>query len=192
MARTIAVIVRCDGDSWAAWSPQCPGLAVIQPTAAELRNALPGALAGYFDGHEAFETEVHLENELRGVAVRVAQDQLRWERHLLAERIAAALGVEEQAQAMRSAPASSLGDIVYATVLPADTIGWLTHQMDVDGDAITVALPVADELIWTTTLASAADGNTYGGIEYGGIVFPATATFGEVMQADAAPRHIRV
>ncbi|WP_086055371.1 MULTISPECIES: hypothetical protein [Protofrankia] len=165
MAGTIAVIVRRDGDSRAAWSPQCPGLAVVQPTAADLRDAQPGVLADYFDDREAIGTEVHLENELHGVVVRVAQDQLRWERHLLAERIAAALGVEEQGRAMRSAPANPLGDVVYATVLPADIVGWLTRQMDADGDVITVALPVADELIWTTTIASEAGSDTYGGIE---------------------------
>ncbi len=48
-------------------------------------------------------------------------------------------------------------------------------------------LPVADERIWTTTLASATDGPTDAGIEYGGVPFPATATFGDVMQADATP-----
>ncbi|WP_445548835.1 hypothetical protein [Frankia sp. CiP1_Cm_nod2] len=35
-------------------------------------------------------------------------------------------------------------------------------------------------------------GDRRGGIEYGGIVFPATATFGEVMRADTAPQHIRL
>jgi hypothetical protein len=185
--RQVAVIVRRDGESWAGWSPQCPGLAVVQPTAEDLRNALPGALQFYFD--DVAEPEFHLEHELHGVVVRVAQDALRWERQVLAERVAAALGVEEQATTMRAAPANSLGDIVYVCALPSDTVEWVVQQMENGRDAVTVALPVADELIWTTAFAT-ADGGAVRTITDAG--YSDTTTWGEIMQTDSAARHIRI
>jgi hypothetical protein len=158
----------------------------------DLQDALPGALATYFNDGEVRDIEIHLENELLGVVVRVAQDHLSWDRHLLAARLASTLGVGGQSQMIRSGQANLLGDIVYAMALPSDTVGWLTRQMDTDGDAITVAVPTADELIWTGVLTSAANDTTNGGIKFGGTLFPAAAPFGEVIQADAAPQHIRI
>ncbi len=97
----------------------------------------------------ASESEIAAALQAAGVA-----KASRWARHLPADRIAAVLGVEEQARVMRSAPANSLGDVVYVTVLPADTVDWLTRRMDLDGDALTVALPIADALLWTATFES--------------------------------------
>ncbi len=46
-------------------------------------------------------------------------------------------------------------------------------------------------MISVTTLAGAPDGHTDAGIEYGSVPSPATATFGDVMQADDGGTDVR-
>lgn len=64
------------------------------------------------------------------------------------------------------------------------------QQREDHGDVLNVVLPVADELIWSTTFASAADSTTARTVADLG--YSATTTLGEIMQADSAARHIRV
>ena len=74
MAEHVAVVVRVDGDSWAAWSPQCPGLSIVEPSAEALREAVPGAVRFYLqDPAGEVDPKFHLERELHGVVIRVAQ-----------------------------------------------------------------------------------------------------------------------
>lgn len=183
MTRAITVIVRRDGESWSAWSPQCPGLAVAEPTAAELRGALPEALAWYFYGDFDFEILVHLEQELRGVVVRIAQDDFLWERQLVAERLGAALGVEDQAEQLRAAPANSAGEVVYVCALPSDSISWLTAQTEEISDPVVVALPVAESMLWTLQLG----GGRRTGAGTAGAGYPPDTTFGEIMTTFTGP-----
>lgn len=184
MTRVVAVIVRRDGPSWSAWSPQCPGLAVAEPTASELRAALPDALAWYFDGDTDVEMQVHLEQELRGVVVRIAQDTHLWERQLVAERLGAALGAESQAEQLRAAAVNAADEVVYVCALPSDPLSWLTAQMDDAADAVVVTLPVAEAMLWTLQFGTVGRrGETPIGVSYR----PDT-TFGEIMTTFAGPR----
>ncbi|MCK9896884.1 hypothetical protein [Frankia sp. AgB32] len=183
MTRAITVIVRRDGESWSAWSPQCPGLAVAEPTAAELRGALPEALTWYFDGDSDFEILVHLEQELRGVVVRIAQDAFGWERQLVAERLGAALGVEDQAERLRAAPPNSAGEIVYVCALPTDPISWLTTQVGDVADPVVVALPAAEAMLWTLQFGTGSRAGA-GSVDVG--YLPDT-TFGEIMTTFTGP-----
>ncbi|KLL12991.1 MULTISPECIES: hypothetical protein [Protofrankia] len=183
MTRTIAAIVRRDGESWSAWSPQCPGLAVAEPTEAELRKALPEALTWYFDGDSDFDTLIHLEQELRGVVVRTAQDRFGWERQMVAERVGAALGVESQAEQLRTAEPNSAGEIVYVCALPTDPVSWLTAQLDEAADPVAVALPAAESMLWTLRFGA---GNRRGE-EPVGVVYRPETTFGELVTTFTGP-----
>ncbi|ONH59423.1 hypothetical protein CcI49_15655 [Frankia sp. CcI49] len=183
MTRAITVIVRRDGESWSAWSPHCPGLAVAEPTAAELRGALPEALTWYFDGDSDFEILVHLEQELRGVVVRIAQDAFVWERQLVAERLGAALGVQEQAERLRAAPSNSAGEVVYVCTLPSDSISWLTAQLDDVADPVVVALPAAESTLWTLQFG----GGRRTGVGTADVDYSPDTTLGEVMTTFTGP-----
>ncbi|CUU54407.1 hypothetical protein Ga0074812_102417 [Parafrankia irregularis] len=183
MTRAITVIVRRDGESWSAWSPQCPGLAVAEPTAAELRAALPEAFTWYFDGDPDFEILVHLEQELRGVVVRIAQDAFGWERQLVAERLGAALGVQEQAERLRAAPPNSAGEVVYVCALPSDSISWLTAQLDDVADPVVVALPAEESTLWTLQFG----GGRRTGVGTADVGYSSDTTLGEVMMTFTGP-----
>jgi hypothetical protein len=153
----IDVVVRADGDSWGAWSLQLPGFAAAQPTAEELRAALPEAVAFALGGPARTPITVHVEFEISGVVVRVAQDRYRWERQHVAERLVAALAVEDQVSDLRGAPANALGDIVYVCAMPSDQVGWLARQMDPKSDWLTAVVSVADEMIWTFSFGTGHD-----------------------------------
>jgi hypothetical protein len=146
---TIDIVVRQDGDSWGAWSPQLPGFAAVQPSAEDLRRELPDAVS--FAVGEAGPPlfTLHVELEINGVVVRIAQDSYRWERQHVAERLAAALAVENQVGDLRAAPANALRDVVYVCAMPSDRIGWFARQMDPKADWLTAVVSVADEMIWT-------------------------------------------
>ncbi|THJ49411.1 hypothetical protein [Candidatus Frankia alpina] len=184
MTRAVSVIVRRDGVSWSAWSPQCPGLAMAEPTAAELRSALPDALAWYFDGDRDLDMQIHLEQELRGVVIRIAQDAQVWERQLVAERLGAALGVDSQAAELRSATRNSAGEIVYVCALLSDPISWLAAQVDDEADEVVVTLPSVESMLWTLQFgAVGSESERPAGPRYR----PET-TFGEIMPTFAGPR----
>ncbi|EIV94043.1 hypothetical protein [Frankia sp. QA3] len=184
MTRAVSVIVRRDGVSWSAWSPQCPGLAIAEPTATELRSAFPDALAWYFDGNRDLDMQIHLEQELRGVVIRIAQDTQVWERQLVAGRLGAALGVDSQAAELRSAALNAAGEIVYVCALPSDPVSWLTAQMDDETDAVVVTLPSAESMLWTLQFGTVGSR----GEKPSSLRYRPETTFGEIMPTFAGPR----
>ena len=156
MARPVDVIVRRDLGTWVAWSPQCRGLTIVQPTPAHMREALPAALLEFL-GPGGFDVRTHVEEEVRGAVVRVAQDDQLWERQHTAARIAAALGDPDLSSQMLAQPANSLGEVVFVCALPADTGAWVVRQLDGEGDTVNVVLPVADSMIAVEPYAQVAD-----------------------------------
>ncbi|ETA02993.1 hypothetical protein CcI156_03220 [Frankia sp. CcI156] len=184
MSKVVSVLVRRDGPCWSAWSPQCPGLVAAETTAEEMRAALPDLIAWYFDGDPDVNLRIHLELEVRGVIVRIAQDADAWERQLVAERLGAALGMDSQAEQLRAVRANAAGEVVYVCALPSDQISWLTGQMDDEDDAVVVALPATESELWTLQF----DALRRRGEKAPGAGYRPEATFDEIMATFAGPR----
>ena len=159
MADPVDVIVSANGGSWSARAPQIPGLAIAQPTAQTMREAIPDAIRfGLDDPPLLPEIDVHVEYEIgEDVFVRVAQDRHGWERQHIAERLTASLSVEGAAGPLHTAPANKLGEVVYVCAMPSDRIGWFARQMEPAGDWLTAVVPVAEQLIWTFSLGTGPD-----------------------------------
>lgn len=186
----IEVMVREDGGSWAAWSPQCPGLMVVEPTPEELREALRPALRFYYsDDQEAATASrymVNLEQEINGVVVRVRQDEHAYERQLLAQRVAAQLGGTETAEDMRSSPANPLGDVVFVCALPSDTFGWIGRQME-DEDTINVVLPASELFVWSMSFSNSTRPRSLAAGRRGSdLGYQESTTLGQMMTRDVA------
>ncbi len=192
MARPVDVIVRRDEDMWAAWSPQCRGLTIVQPTPAHMRKALPAALREFFGSAQTVDIRIHVEDEVRGAVVRVAQDDHLWERQHTAARIAAALGDPDQRAQILAETQNSLGEVVFVCALPGDTGEWLMRQLDEDGDFVHAVISVADNLIWGSGFGSAATGEQSDEMPSGFQNLDKDVTFGEIMRADSSPHHMKV
>lgn len=185
----VEVIVREDGGSWSAWSPQCPGLLVVQPSPEDLREALRPALQFYFaDDQEAttaLRYVVNLEQEINGVVVRVRQDEDAYQRQLLAQRVAAKLGGLDTAEDMRSSPVNPLGDVVFICALPSDTFGWISRQME-DEDTINVVLPASEIFVWSVSFSSTQPPASAAGPRGSDLGYQESTTLGEIMTRDAS------
>ncbi|MCM3882942.1 hypothetical protein [Frankia sp. R82] len=191
MGRSVSLIVRPDGASWSAWSPQCPGLAMVQPAGAELRDVLPEVLGWYFGQDTEIELQVHHERELHGVVLRIAQDAQLYERERLAGQLAEALGEAGQRARMRSEPVSAGGEVTLVGALQSDRISWLAAQMD-DNDVLVALLPVAESMLWAVRFGT----GTGAGQDDAVIplaAYSGDATLGEVTRTFAGPRqHLRI
>lgn len=138
-------------------SPQAPGLVFGRPTLREIREELDDVLAFHFDRPGPFKVVEHHERhyDVAGgeLVTRLAADEHRAERHVVYERIGAALRVPGQAHNLLEAPANKLGEVVYVCAVPSDTVGWLGDQLDPrSDDALMVAVAVSDELLFTVAM----------------------------------------
>jgi hypothetical protein len=196
VSRPVSVIVREDGPSWSAWSPQCPGLAMVQPATAELRSVLPEVLTWYFGEDTKIDPQVHRERETHGVVVRIAQDDHLYERELVAERLGEALGEAGQRDRLCSDSPSGSHEVTLVCALQSDRVSWLAAQMEAD-DAVVALLPVADSLLWAVRFAACDDADGSGDGAGGEAIVPLSAyppatTLGEVLHTYAGPRqHLR-
>ncbi len=153
MTRTVHVIVREDGPSWSAWSPQCPGLAISKPTRTGMLRSLPGTIAWYFEDDplahdDALDIRVHIERTVGGVVIRVAHDDHRAARQEVANRVIAALGNPDFAERLRAAPRNWADEVACICALPTDTRAWLASQLYDEGDGAVVAVPVSGTFLW--------------------------------------------
>ncbi|CAO5251636.1 hypothetical protein [Frankia sp. AgKG'84/4] len=188
MGRPVSVIVRQDGPSWSAWSPQCPGLAMVQPAAAEPRTVLPEVLAWYFGEDTEIDPQVHHERDLQGVIVRIAQDDHLYERELVAQRLGEAIEEAGLRASLRGGPVSG-GQVTLVCALQSDRVSWLAAQMERD-DAVVVLLPVAETMLWAVRFGAGREGE---GAAVSVSAYPPQTTLGEVMRSFAGPRqHLRI
>lgn len=195
MTTRLHVIAREEDGAWGAWSPTAPDFFAAAPTAEKLRERLSSGLR--FWAQETgvtgpVECMVHVEHVIADdLVVRVAQDERRENRHEVMNRVAAALTIHDQAQYIRSAPASSSGEPVIVAVTPQDTLEWIAAQMVTD-DYLIAAVAVADQLFLTFYVTNANEGVT-GEAE----VRSTDMTVAEVMQdmkilSDQRPRTVSV
>jgi hypothetical protein len=155
---TIHLIVRASGDGGvSARSPQCPGLSVGRPSAAELRADLNDILSFYFNATGPFDVAGHEENawDIDGieVVVRCAADGQYRERTSVAERVLAALRDFRQRADLLSYPPDRVGEHLFLAVVATDTIGWIASQLDDTGEPAVIAAAVGEGLIWTTVVS---------------------------------------
>lgn len=161
MTETIHLIVRVTDEGLYATSPQAPGLAYGCSTFTELRSEINDVLAFHFDRPGPFHViehhERHYDIDERELVTRLAHDDHYAERQEVYERLGAALTVPEQAQALTQAPTNRVGEAVYVCAVSSDTIGWLAGQLDPRGEAVTVAVAVAEPFILTVSFACGED-----------------------------------
>ncbi|MBE1533948.1 hypothetical protein [Actinomadura algeriensis] len=151
MADAIHVIVRSTEDGLYVSSPQAPGLAYGPSSLSELRAGIDEVLAFHFDRPGPYQVVEHHERhyDVAGgeLVTRIALDEHRKERQEVYARLGRALTVPDQARSLVETPVNRVGEAVYVCAVPSDTIGWLADQFDPRGDALTVAVAVAEPFI---------------------------------------------
>jgi len=158
MSEQIHMIVRLSGDgSVYATSPQVPGLIYGRQSLQEWRSGLEDVLSFYFERPGPFDViehhERHYDVEGRELVTRVAMDEHYDQRQAVYERIGQVLRVPGQAESLVSAVTNAVGETVYVCAVPSDTLAWLAAQLDGPGDAVIVALTIADQFLLTLPIA---------------------------------------
>ncbi len=158
MSEQIHLIIRLSGDgSVYATSPQAPGLLYGRPSLEELRSDLEDVLSFHFGRPGPFDVIEHHERHYdiagRELVTRLAMDEHRDQRQAVYERIGQVLSVPGQAESLVSAVTNRVGETVYVCAVPSDTLGWLAAQLDRPGDALVVALTIADHFLLTLPIA---------------------------------------
>lgn len=156
MHDVIDIVVVEEDDGYGAFSPQLPGFAYGRPTLTEFKNELAGAVR--FAGG-AKQVRLHMEKHTwnedgREVVVRWAEDEHRDERLEVAKRVYAALTVSEQRERLLDSATDRAGAVVFVCAVSGDTLGRFADQLDEAGDALVIAVAVADQLIWTSQMGS--------------------------------------
>lgn len=156
MHDVIDIVVVEEDEGYGAFSPQLPGFAYGRPTLTEFKNELAGAVR--FAGG-AKQVRLHMEKHTweedgREVVVRWAEDEHRDERLEVAKRVYAALTVSEQRERLLDSATDRAGAVVFVCAVSGDTLGRFADQLDEAGDALLIAVAVADQLIWTSQMGS--------------------------------------
>lgn len=156
MHDVIDIVVVEEDAGFAAFSPQLPGFAYGRPTLTEFKNELAGAVrfAGGAEQLRLHRQEHTWDEDGREVVVRWAEDEHRDERLAVAKRIYAALTVSEQRERLLDSATDRAGAVVFVCAVSGDTLGWFADQLDEAGNALVIAVAVADELIWTSQMGS--------------------------------------
>jgi hypothetical protein len=164
MTEPIHLIIRLSGDgSVYATSPQARGLVYGRSSLEELRYDLEDVLSFHFGRPGPFDVIEHHERHYdiagRELVTRLALDEHRDERQAVYARLGQVLSVPGQAESLVSSVTNKVGETVYVCAVPSDTLGWLAAQLDGPGDALVVALTIADPFL--LTLPIAADDGTH-------------------------------
>ena len=182
----IHLIVRDTGEGFYATSPQAPGLAYGRATLAELRTDLDDVLAFHFNRPGPFHVlehhERHYEIEGGELVTRIAVDEHRDERQEVYARLGRVLTVPGQARSLLEGPANRVGEVVYVCAVPSDTIGWVAAQLDPRGEAVTVAVAIADPFVFTVPIVSGDDATQVAGVSIGERGYTLETTLGELVR----------
>ncbi|MGK5742905.1 hypothetical protein [Micromonospora sp. URMC 103] len=183
---------------WTVRSPQVPGLIAARDTLKELSADLPGLLEFAGVDLSAVERRPHIEKVISvpegDLVVRIAGDKHRQEREATANRIVAALAVQDQRPGLLSVPRTLSGEVLYVCVVPSDTVRWLTDQFGPSGDAAAVAMNVAEEMIWATHFVAGPPADaTDDALSLADLGFSMETTMGEMMRESSgrsSPRRL--
>lgn len=154
----VHLMVRMTPTGLYVTSPQAPGLAYGCADLAELRATVDDVLAFHFDRPGPFPVVEHHERHYvvagRELVTRLAVDEHREARQEVYSRLGRALAVPEQARSLVDGTTNMVGETVYVCAVPSDTMEWLAAQLDPRGDALTVAVAIADPFVFTVPFAS--------------------------------------
>jgi hypothetical protein len=182
----IHLLIRDTGEGFYATSPQAPGLAYGRATRADLRADLDDVLTFHFDRPGPFHVIEHHERQYefdgRELVTRIALDEHRDDRQEVYSRLGRALAVPDQLRSLLEGPVNGLGEIIYVCALTTDTIGWLAAQLDPRGDAVTVALAIADPFVFTVPIASGDGAVAMAGVSIRDRGYTLETTLGELLR----------
>ncbi|GAA1590162.1 hypothetical protein GCM10009789_49750 [Kribbella sancticallisti] len=189
------VVVTWEGDSGlSATSPQVPGWSFGRPTKTEFQADYHAALrdAGVLGQVIGHEQRRFVSPEGIEYILRIADDKHRPERTELAWRMAAVLQSDQRHSDLDTAAKNPMGEVTYICCIASDTVGWVAEQMDSRGDAVQVALAVADEMVMTTQFATEASNESLPWPSLADRGWHSDMTIGEVCQQIAAGERVAV
>jgi hypothetical protein len=149
------VFITKDPDGFFGESPQIPGFCYGRPTETEFRRDFQSVLKdvgvrGQVQAH--FQTRGVIEDG-REFVLRFADGAGKAERIEVTERVERCLR-SDQAADMLSTTTTPMGEVVFVAALPADTLGMFMDQLYDKDDALVISAAVADDGLFTMTLAS--------------------------------------
>lgn len=146
---------------------------------AELRKVLAGAgVTGRVVSHEQRR---YASPEGTEYVIRIADDEHKPARAELAWRLEAVLETEQRHELLDAAT-NQMGEVTFVCAVASDGLGWIAEQVDDRGDVVQVALAVADQMVWTTQVASPGtpDTDAWSTMEQQG--WTSETTVGEICQ----------
>jgi hypothetical protein len=196
VAERFPLVVREDDGSH-LYSPQIPELVAGRETHEELYRDLPDILSFAAPERRLEDAVFHDEAVFAApegdFVIRAANDDRTQQRRRVAQRVVAALQVPTQREDMLDVPRTPSGLVLFVCALPADTIQWVTEQLDPRGEAAVVVAPVAEEWVWTSHLANNGDRHDWKPLEHWG--WTLDTTVGEMMTGQVfgnRPRQVLV
>lgn len=183
----IHLVIRITDEGFYATSPQATGLVYGRSTLAELHAGLDEVLRFHLGHPGPFQLVEHHERHYdiygRELVTRIALDEHRDERQEVYMRVGRTLALPDQARSLGEGPTNRVGEVVYVCAVPSDTVGWLAAQLDPRGDALMVAVAIADLHALTMPFGYDEEYAKPVGLPIGG-EWPATdTTIGEIMQS---------
>lgn len=135
-------------------SPQVPGLCLGRPTQALFLQDYQAVL-----GDIGVHGKVQVHKQVRGQTADGREYLFRWadgsqtpERLEVVRRIEGVLGTA-QAGALLDTATTPMGEVVLVAALPSDELGSFIDQMYTDADAIVICAAIADQGLFSITLA---------------------------------------
>ncbi len=152
---THLIITFDDQHGLAAESPQVPGFFLGRPTETEFVRDYRTVL------HDiGVRGRVQAHKQTRGVTAAGREFLLRFaegpgieDRIELLDRVKRVLATE-QADDMLDTETTPMGEVVFVAALPQDRLAVFMDQLYDDGDALVISASVAEEALFTMTLAS--------------------------------------
>jgi hypothetical protein len=158
---THAIVTDEGADGLTLTSPQVPGFTFMRGTKTELlrdyqEDLFKAGVRGQVLGHWQLRRLVGDERE---VLVRWATDpQFDPEARIeVAQRLLRMLAGPEAAEALAAAEPNDLGETIFICCLSTDSLRWLVEQLDPRGDVVTLAVSVAEQMVFTTQIGTGMD-----------------------------------
>jgi len=189
---TVHLIVTHDEDGVWAESPQLPGFVMARNTATEFlrdyRDVLAEVGVRQVIGHHQY-----LDQTAEGVeyAVRFRDGVGAIERRSLANAIRRLLATESRHEFLADARTDATGVVVVVCARTIDQLGDLFEEIDPRGEALVLAAPWGEEMVWTTQVAlgDLADHPSWVSLEQYGLGHDSTV--GQLMAALGDPSAAR-
>lgn len=185
--RIDAILTEHPGYGWEIESPQLPELVGGRETKEALEAELKDLLVFGGASRDAvpalyYQRYLPIDGGDK-FAVRVRKDSHVEDRVRVARRIKGALTDKKQLASMSRFPQRSTGEIVFVCAVASDRIDTLTRQLETGGDAIVIAMAVADQMLYTTPVSNEAyTNNRPGWLSLDDVGLGADATVGDLVR----------